>query len=314
MRQYLASITILTSISNCGTRVIASGLAMLAALAILVGPAGVAQADDQAGTAPQAIAAPQATVVIPNLWDPNRRLDRPATTALTGLRFTTTDDFPPFNFTGPDGKLTGFNVDLARAICRQLSVPCTIQARPWDGLVDTVAAGRVDAALAGIAITTENRAKLGFSDVYLRPVARFAGRKGEPAARLTAEGLAGTRIAVTQGSAHEAYIAAFFPASTRIALASPTEAEEALKAGNVDLIFGDGVQLAFWLQSQPAAGCCDFVGGAYVEPRFFGQGLAIALPSDRGDLRLALNWALDSLYDKGVFAELYLRYFPVGYF
>ncbi len=88
----------------------------------------------------------------------------------------------------------------------------------------------------------------------------------------------------------------------------------ALQAGSVDLVFGDGVQLAFWLQSEPAAGCCDFVGGAYVEPHFFGQGLAIALPPNRNDLRLAVNWALDSLYDKGVFAELYLRYFPVGYF
>lgn len=296
MRRHLASIAIWTSI------------AMLAGLMATVGGA---KAQDAAAT-PAVNSAP--AVAIPNLWDPNRRLDRPATTALTGIRFTTTDDFPPFNFTGPDGKLTGFNVDLARAICRELSVPCTIQARPWDGLVETIAAGRVDAALAGIAITPENRAKLDFSDVYLRPVARFAGRKGESAARLNAEGLAGRKIAVTKGSSHEAYLAAFFPASTRVAVETPGAAEEALKAGSVDLVFGDGVQLAFWLQSEPAAGCCDFVGGAYVEPHFFGQGLAIALPPNRNDLRLAVNWALDSLYDKGVFAELYLRYFPVGYF
>jgi polar amino acid transport system substrate-binding protein len=95
---------------------------------------------------------------------------------------------------------------------------------------------------------------------------------------------------------------------------SPAAARDALKAGTVDLVFGDGVQLAFWLQSEPAAQCCAFVGGPYVEPRFFGPGLAIALPPDRKDLRLALNWALDSLYDKGVFTDLYLRYFPVGYF
>lgn len=296
MRRHLASIAILTSI---------------AILASFVGIAGSAKAQDAAAT-PASGAATH--VAIPNLWDPNRRLDRPATTALTGIRFTTTNDFPPFNFTGPDSKLTGFNVDLARAICRELSVPCTIQARPWDGLIDTVAAGRVDAALAGIAITPENRAKLDFSDVYLRPVARFAGRKGETAARLNAEGLTGRKIAVTKGSTHEAYLAAFFPGSTRVAVDGPGAAEEALKTGNVDLVFGDGVQLAFWLQSEPAAGCCDFVGGAYIEPHFFGQGLAIALPPNRNDLRQALNWALDSLYDKGIFAELYLRYFPVGYF
>ena len=253
-------------------------------------------------------------VTIPNLWDPNRRLDKPPTTSLTGIRFTTTDDFPPYNFKGPDGRLTGFNVDLARAICRELSVPCTIQARPWDGLVDTVAAGRVDAAIAGIAVTPDNRAKLDFSDVYLRPTARFATRKAGAPARIDAESLRGRKIGVAKGSAHEAYLAAFFPTATIVAMETPAAARDALKAGTVDLVFGDGVQLAFWLQSEPAAHCCAFLGGAYVEPRFFGPGLAIALPPDRKDLRLALNWALDSLYDKGVYAELYLRYFPVGYF
>jgi polar amino acid transport system substrate-binding protein len=253
-------------------------------------------------------------VAIPNLWDPNRRLDKPPTTSLTGIRFTTTDDFPPYNFKGPDGRLTGFNVDLARAICRELSVPCTIQARPWDGLIDTIAAGRVDAAIAGIAITPENRAKLDFSDVYLRPAARFAARKAGAPARIDAESLNGRKIGVAKGSAHEAYLAAFFPTATRVPMDNPAAARDALKAGTVDLVFGDGVQLAFWLQSEPAAHCCAFVGGAYVEPRFFGPGLAIALPPDREDLRLVLNWALDSLYDKGAFAELYLRYFPVGYF
>ena len=45
------------------------------------------------------------------------------------IRFLTTDDFPPFNFLNDRGQLTGFNVDLARAICAELNAPCTIQAR-----------------------------------------------------------------------------------------------------------------------------------------------------------------------------------------
>jgi polar amino acid transport system substrate-binding protein len=285
-------------------------LARFALFALLLALIPLPAAFAQGATQPSA----SGDVAIPNLWDPNRRLDKPPTTSLTGIRFTTTDDFPPYNFKGPDGRLTGFNVDLARAICRELSVPCTIQARPWDGLIDTVAAGRVDAAIAGIAISPDNRAKLDFSDVYLRPAARFAARKAGAPARVDAQGLSGRRIGVAKGSAHEAYLAAFFPGATPVAMETAEAARDALKAGTVDLVFGDGVQLAFWLQSEPAAQCCAFVGGPYVEPRFFGPGLAIALPPERKDLRVALNWALDSLYDKGAFAELYLRYFPVGYF
>jgi polar amino acid transport system substrate-binding protein len=257
---------------------------------------------------------PAETVAIPDFFDPNRRLDRPLTGAVPSIRFTTTDDFPPFNFVGADGQPAGFNVDLARAICTELAVPCTIQIRPWDGLVDTVAAGRVDAAIAGIAVTAANRAKLDFTDVYLRPAARFVVAKTADIGTMAPSALATRRIAVVRGSAHEAYLTAFFPASARVPFDTLAEAQGALKAGQADFLFGDGGQLAFWLQSDKAAGCCAFAGGPYMEPRFFGEGLAIALPPGHADLRRAIDWALDSLYDKGVFAELYLRYFPVGYF
>ncbi len=45
------------------------------------------------------------------------------------IRFLTETDYPPFNFTGPDGNPAGFNVDLARLICEEIKVTCTIQMR-----------------------------------------------------------------------------------------------------------------------------------------------------------------------------------------
>ena len=41
---------------------------------------------------------------------------------------------------------------------------------------------------------------------------------------------------------------------------------------------------------------------------------AIAVAKGATDLRRAINAALAAIYDKGVFADLYLRYFPVGFF
>ncbi|MEO8668609.1 MAG: transporter substrate-binding domain-containing protein, partial [Bauldia sp.] len=107
-----------------------------------------------------------ASIVVPNFWDPKRRLERPPAGAVPVIRFVTTDDFPPFNFLDADGHLIGFNVDLARAICAELEIRCTIQARPWDNLVETLANKTADAVLAGIAVTAEARARLDFSDVY----------------------------------------------------------------------------------------------------------------------------------------------------
>ena len=115
-------------------------------------------------------------------------------------------------------------------------------------------------------------------------------------------------------TAHEAYLAAFFPEVGRKLYATVDEAREALKKGEADAHFGDGVQLSMWLQSEAAGGCCVFAGGPYFESRFFGQGLAIAVPRGQADLKRAINAALETLHDKGVYAELYLRYFPVGFY
>jgi polar amino acid transport system substrate-binding protein len=124
-------------------------------------------------------------VVIPNLWNPRQRADRPAEGAVTAIRFLTTDDFPPFNFLNDRGELTGFNVDLARAICMELEVSCTIQARAFDDLLPHLGDRTADAVIAGIAITVATRQVLDFSDVYLRLPARFAVRNADRGREIT---------------------------------------------------------------------------------------------------------------------------------
>jgi len=251
---------------------------------------------------------------IPSFWDPKRRIERPPAASVPAIRFVTTDDFPPFNFLNADGRLTGFNVDLARAICDELAIRCTIQAREWDDTLNAVRQGTADAIIAGLAITTAAREELDFSEVYMRWPGRFVVRRDAAAIDLSPEGLTGKTLAVVARTAHEAYLAAFFPEVGRKLYPTPEAAREAVKSGEADAHFGDGMQLSFWLQSEAAGACCVFAGGPYLESRFFGEGLAIAVPRGQDDLKQAINAALDSLQEKGVFAELYLRYFPVGFF
>ncbi len=190
--------------------------------------------------------------VIPNFWDPKGRATRPPPGAVGAIRFVTTDDFPPFNFLDASGRLTGFNVDLARAVCDKLSVPCTIQARPWSDLVNSVAEGRADAEIGGIAITPLTRERLSFSDVYLRVPARFAARRDTTDLEVSAAGLRNRTVAVVGKSAQEAYLKAFFPTAKATPFATVEEAESALKKGDVELYFGDALQLSFWLESEAA--------------------------------------------------------------
>ena len=254
------------------------------------------------------------SVTVPSFWDPKRRVERPPAAAVQAIRFVTTDDFPPFSFLDADGHLTGFNVDLARAICAELQIRCTIQARAWDDLLPALRAKNADAVIAGLAITAASREELDFSDIYMRSTGRFVVRRDAPPIDPTPEGLKGKTLAVVARTAHEAFLAAFFPEVGRKLYPTPEAAREALKSGEADAHFDDGMQLSFWLQSEAAAGCCVFAGGPYLESRFFGEGLAVAVPIGATNLKQALNSALESLNEKGVFGELYLRYFPISFF
>lgn len=226
------------------------------------------------------------------------------------LRFLTTGDFPPFNFYDEDGVLTGFNVDLARAICLELEVTCEISERPWANLMPSIQRAEADAVIAGHAVTAQALEKVAFSDRYFHTPGRFATRKRTSDLKATPEGLEGKRIAVASGTAHEAFLRQFFRGSRVLAFDNADIAREALKAGQVDMVFDDAISLSFWLNGTTSEQCCSFSGGAYLEPKFFGDGMAIALPRDDPQLKSDVNSALAEVRTSGRFIELVTRYFP----
>ena len=261
-----------------------------------------------------ALAQTQSYSPAPDFWDPQRRLERPDTSALRLVRFVTDDEYPPFGFVAPDGSLAGFNVDLARAVCEELKVACTIQARRFDTILDAVEKGEADVALASVAITPATRARVDFSRPYYRTPGRFLTRRETTLADVRPEALAGRAVGVVADTAHAAYLERFFPAVERLTYPNLPALLTALRGGAVEIGFGDGVSLAIWLNSADAEGCCAFRGGPFLEPAFFGDGVGAAVRRDNAVLRRAIDYALARLSQQGVYTELYLKYFPVGFF
>ena len=77
---------------------------------------------------------------------------------------------------------------------------------------------------------------------------------------------------------------------------------------------GDGFALASWINGSDSGNCCTFQGGPFTESRYFGEGIGIAVKKNNDTLRLAFNWALFRLWEKGRFIDLWLRYFPISPF
>lgn len=253
---------------------------------------------------------------IPQLWDSKERLQKPDLSQLQRLRFLTTTDFAPFNFLDANGRLSGFHVDLARAICDELAIAdrCQIQAMPWAELAPAMQKGDGEAIIAGLAVTAENRQLYVFSRPYLIFPARFVTTNARALAEPLYAKIKGLKVGVITGSAHERMLRASFGDAQAVSFATQNDMTAALKDGKIDAAFGDGMRLGFWLASADAGNCCRFSGGPYIAPEFLGNGLAIAAPKQRPELAAAFDYALQAISAKGTFGELYLRYFPVSFF
>ena len=258
-----------------------------------------------------ALASPALAQSIPYHADPDAREILPNLQPVPAIRFLTTADFPPFNFRDANGELIGFNIDLSRRICIEVNVACTIQAWPWEQAATALADSQGDALIAGLAMTPENGEIFDFSSVYLALPGRFVTRAGNIES-FRADALSGQRVAVRAGSAHEDFLARYLPEAERIGFDNEVEALEAVRDGDVEAFFGDAMRAAFWLNENLA--CCGFAGEAYFRPRLFGEGMAIAVPSGNDPVRHAIDWALVRLKQNGTLDELYLRWFPVGFY
>lgn len=253
-------------------------------------------------------AAQQATPAAPSATTPATDGGAPRRVA---VRFLTEGDFPPFNYYDDEGVLTGLNVDLARALCLELNAACDIKVRPWDQLFPELNRAEADAVIAAHALNTQSLATVDFTDRYFYTPGRFAVRLGGTLNTISPEDLDGRTIGVAKGTTHEAYLRAFFRDSRIMTFESPDQAREALEQGKIEALFDDGISLAFWLNGSLSRKCCEFKGGPYFEPKYFGDGIAIAVPKNDPQIKFLLNAALERVRQSGRFQEIVDRYFPL---
>jgi polar amino acid transport system substrate-binding protein len=181
-------------------------------------------------------------------------------------------------------------------------------------LVTSLDENRGDAVIASMAITPDARGRVDFSDPYYRTPARFVARRDSPIEEPVPEKLEGRKVAVVAGSAHEAYLKMLFTEAVVRSYPNAEVARLALKKGDVDLMFGDAISLAFWLNGTDSENCCAFRGGPYIDSRFFGEGVGVAVKKGNDTIRQAVNYALFRVWEQGRFTDLWLRYFPVSPF
>ena len=252
--------------------------------------------------------------IVPDVWQGAALRPKPDLKGLQKLRFVTDSDYPPFHYFDEEGVLTGFNVDLAKSLCEALNVECEVRAVDWDELFISLDNGEADTAIASIRISEESLSKADFTERYYATPARFIAKKDNALKDIIPETLSEKKIGVVKGTGHEAYLKQFFPDATLVEFDTAEGAQAALKKGDVEFVFGDGIGLTFWLNGVTSDGCCEFRGGPYLDAKFFGEGVGIAVRKGNRQLTEILDYALEQVHASGRYEELFLRYFPMSFF
>jgi len=216
--------------------------------------------------------------------------------------------YPPFNFTNPDGSLSGFDVDIARALCEEMKAECTFITQEWDGTIPALQAGKFDAYVSSMSITDERKKQVDFSNKYYNTPPGIAAPKDTDIKGVTKEDLAGKTIGVQVSTTHSNYSEKTFTDSTIKAYPTAEEYRLDLANGRLDAVNDDSVTLAEWLKS-PDGACCKMVGTFPPVIEIHGPGAGVAFKKGRPELVEKFNAAIKAIRANGKYKEVNDKYF-----
>jgi len=161
-------------------------------------------------------------------------------------------DFPPFGFSDNNGHLEGLDIDLARALSKELfgdeKAVQFVSVRSGDR-ISVLASKAVDVVIATMSITEERKKEVDFTMPYFVSGQMILVHDGS---RITKyQDLAGRKVATVQGSLGDSAVARLAPAAERIKFATTFEALEALKEHRVEAFVEDLPLIYQFLKKNP---------------------------------------------------------------
>ena len=228
------------------------------------------------------------------------------------IRIGVKANYPPFSQMAPDGKFSGFDIDIANAICAQIKAECTLVSQEWDGMMPALNAKKFDMIVASMSITEDRKKAADFSDSYYDIPSAWIAKAGS-FKDVNAAALKGKKIIVTRNTPRAKFVQENFKDSEVLLVAKEAEVTMELAAGRGDIGFGSSLAAtAAFLKSPEGktyakAGAPITLGGAAQ-----GGGVGMAMRKGEDSLRTKVNAALKAITANGVYKNINDKYFDVN--
>ena len=236
-----------------------------------------------------------------------------STLALTAqaadLKVAIDPTYEPFTYKTPDGKPTGFDVDIANAICAEMKRNCVFVEQVWDSMIPGLQARKYDVVVSSLSITEERKRVIDFSDRYYKTPSAIVVKKG--VAYANPASLKGKRIGVLKGSTQEKWaMGELKPAGVTVV---PYEAQDQvyldIKAGRLDGTVADKVEVHGGFLRKPEGKDYAYVGPDQYETKYYGDGIGIGMRKGQKDLKDQINKAIKTIRSNGTYNQIAKKYF-----
>jgi arginine/ornithine transport system substrate-binding protein len=225
------------------------------------------------------------------------------------LKIAIDPTYEPFTFKTADGKPTGFDVDIANALCEQIKRKCEFVEQVWDSMIPGLNAKKYDVIISSMSITDDRMKEVDFTDKYYNTPSRIVLKKSVKFTDLAS--IKGKKIGVLKGSTQEKYaMGDLKPAGVVV---SSYEAQDQvyldIKSGRLDGTVADYMEATGGFLSKPEGANFTLVGPDLKEPKYFGYGAGIALRKGEDKLKGELNEAIKAIRAGGTYKTINDKYF-----
>ena len=216
------------------------------------------------------------------------------------VRVAVLENSPPMSYRDADGRLTGFSVEIARALCEEMQVRCEFQVTLLGHLLDALTGGEFDIAAVSLLDTPERRQRILFAHPYFRSVTLWYAKPG------VAPGKPGLRVAVVKGSAQESY--ARLQGWETVAVQTNGELGTPLLAGVAQAAIVP-MNTSLNLQKNADFQRLGLASTVMKAPELIGNA-SFGVNPQRPDLKIAVDEALARIKRNGVYERINTQFLP----